>query len=100
MQMICFGVRILIEMQYDAGYPLAETNDIGYGVLHECGIRYGTVHREVSRYMKTAAIRRLFVCCKLLNTYRKANENLSVRRKCAEPAAFCCEIETFSILRV
>lgn len=48
MQMICFGVRILIEMQYDAGYPLTETNDIGYGVLHECGIRCGAVHREVN----------------------------------------------------
>ena len=48
MQMICFGVRILIEMQYDAGYPLTETNDTGYGVLHECGIRCGAVHREVN----------------------------------------------------
>ena len=46
MQMICFGVRILIEMQYDAGYPLTETNDIGYGVLHECGIGCGKVHRR------------------------------------------------------
>jgi hypothetical protein len=48
MQMICFGVRILIEMQYDAGYPLTETNDIGYGVLHECGIGCGAVHRNVN----------------------------------------------------
>ncbi len=48
MQMICFGVRILIEMQYDAGYPLTETNDIGYGVLHGRGINCGEVHREVN----------------------------------------------------
>ena len=52
MQMICFGVRILIEMQYDAGYPLTDNIDTGYGVLHECGIRSGEVHREVNLYQE------------------------------------------------
>ena len=29
-------------------YLLTEIIDTGYGILHECGIRCGTVHREVN----------------------------------------------------
>ena len=33
---------------YQNGRPLTENIDTGFGILHECGIRCGTVHRELN----------------------------------------------------